>query len=135
MDRKFFLASEEERRFAVCAAWCYVRLITCTSLLLMFIGSGMEFVQKETAVVPRMSEAQVSDIWGRPQRIVAAGVGVEADASKSNSSIWVYYAPYHLVVYESGIVTHCVKSKGWKLEFYCFISFRPDCSYIWVALL
>jgi len=96
----------------MCAAWCYVRLITCTGLLLMFIGSGMEFVQKETAVVPRMSEAQVSDIWGRPQRIVAAGVGVETNASKSNSSIWVYYAPYRLVVYKSGIVTHCIKSKG-----------------------
>jgi len=96
----------------MCAAWCYIRLISFIALLLMFIGSGMEFAQKQAAVVPLMSEAQVSDIWGRPQRTVATSVGVDGDASKSNSSIWIYYAPYRLVVYENGIVTHCVKSKG-----------------------
>lgn len=96
----------------MCAAWCYIRLITCTALLLMFIGSGREFAQKRATIVPLMSEEQVSEIWGRPQRTVTKEVEFEGKDVKSNSSIWIYYNPYRLVVYENGIVTYCVKSEG-----------------------
>jgi len=96
----------------MCAAWCYIRLITCVALILMFMGSAREFAQERARIVPCMSEAQVSQMWGSPHRIITSGAGSGGDSLKVNSYVWIYYNPYRVVVYENGAVTYCIKSKG-----------------------
>jgi len=96
----------------MCTAWCYVRLITCVALMLMFIGSAREFAQEKATIVACMSEAQVSRILGNPDRIATSNAGSGGDSLKENSYLWIYYDPYRIVVYENGAVTYCIKSEG-----------------------
>lgn len=93
------------------AMWGYIQLIMCIGLLLMFIGSATEVSQKNASIVPMMSEAEVSDTWGPPQRTIAVDCGLEGNGSKKHRSIWIYYYPYRLVVYENGVVTRCIRSE------------------------
>ena len=96
----------------MCTAWCYIRLITCVALILMFVGSAREFAQEKATIVPCMSEAQVSRMWGSPHRIVTSNAGSGGDSLKTDSCIWIYYNPYRMVVYENGSVTQCIQSEG-----------------------
>ena len=96
----------------MCTAWCYVRLITCVALILMFMGSAREFAQEKATIVARMSEAQVSQMLGIPDRIVTSNAGPEGNNLGKNSYAWIYYNPYRVVVYENGAVTHYTTVKG-----------------------
>lgn len=93
------------------AVWGYIQLIMCIGLLLMFMGSATEVSQKNAFIVPTMSEAEVSATWGPPQRTLATDSDPEGNGSTGNRSIWIYYNPYRLVVYENGVVKHCVRSR------------------------
>jgi hypothetical protein len=78
----------------------------------MFIGSAREFAQEKATIASCMSEAQVSQMWGSPHRIVASGAGSGGDSLKKNSYVWIYYDPYRVVFYKNGAVTYCIKSEG-----------------------
>lgn len=93
------------------AMWGYIQLIMCIGLLLMFIGSATDVSQKNASIIPKMSEAQVSDTWGLPQRTLTADCRLEGNGSRKRRSIWIYYDPYRLVVYEDGVVTQCIESE------------------------
>jgi len=95
----------------MCTEWCYIRLVTCVALILMFMGSAREFAQEKATIVPCMSEEHVSQMWGSPHRIVASGAGSGGDSLKENSYAWIYYDPYRVVFYKNGAVTYCVKSE------------------------
>ena len=96
----------------MCTEWCYIRLVTCVALILMFMGSAREFAREKATIVPRMSEEHVSQMWGNPHRIVTSGAGSGGDSLKENSYVWIYYDPYRVVFYKNGAVTYCIKSEG-----------------------